>query len=130
MSTLLYPGRRVMWLPLELGAGAAVPGSRCCPAMDAAIDFTCAQHADPFDCPDALIVYHDVFGEYGLAIRDGGPSYVLIEHCPWCGTSLGKSQRDRWFEELEAIGIIEPDASNVPPQFLTSAWRQTPAKET
>jgi hypothetical protein len=40
--------------------------------MSAALAFECEQHADRFDCPDTLIVFHEVFGEYGLPVRDGG----------------------------------------------------------
>ncbi len=46
----------------------------------------CDQHADPFDCPDALL-FKDKRG-YGLIVHDGGSSYVEISHCPWCGASL------------------------------------------
>jgi len=97
--------------------------------MTAALDFSCDQHADPFECPDALVVHHEAFGEYGIVVHDGGPSYVLIRHCPWCGEDLGPSWRDQWFDALEALGITSPRTSNLPPEFLTSAWRRSPAKE-
>ena len=133
MNPRLFAGRRVMWLPLDLAYRQAVGSSHCCAAMDSAVEFTCDQHADPFECPDALIVHHEAFGEYGIAVHDGGPSYVLIAFCPWCGASLGESQRDRWFETLETLGISDPDTANVPPEYLTAAWRHArplAAKET
>jgi hypothetical protein len=126
MSTSLYPGRRVMWLPLDHAYRPPGKDHRCCcPAMVAALDFRCDQHTDPFDCPDGLIVYHEPFDEFGIAVHDGGTSYVLIQHCPWCGAKLPDSQRERWFDALEAIGITSTEAAEVPPEFLTASWRTT-----
>jgi hypothetical protein len=76
--------------------------------------------ADPFECADAIVVYNEVFDEYGIPVHDGGASYVLIEHCPWCGEKLPESQRDRWFDATEALGV---DHEALPPKFLTGAWR-------
>lgn len=39
------------------------------------------------------IVFHD--GEYGVPVRDGGSSYLVIEYCPWCGRIVrGKSAKN------------------------------------
>ena len=46
----------------------------------------CETHPDPYDCPDVLIVEFE--GTYGIPIRDGGSSRVVISHCPWCGLEL------------------------------------------
>lgn len=124
MGSGLFAGRRMMWLPLDFPVQA--PASSCCAGMQTALDFFCDQHDDVFACPDSLIVHHAPFNEWGLIVHDGGPSYVLIGHCPWCGHALGPSRRDAWFDTLEAMGITEPDASNVPPQFLTAAWHAKP----
>jgi len=62
---------------------------------------TCSLHADPFDCPDTVIVFHELFSEYGLPIRDGGQSYLLISNCPFCGARLPESGRDAWFDADE-----------------------------
>ena len=92
----------------------------CCPAMSAALAFDCEQHADAFECADALMVYNEVFDEYGIPVHDGGASYVLIEHCPWCSVRLPESQRDRWFDETDALGVEE---EKLPPRYLTREWR-------
>jgi len=122
MSSELFPGRRVLWMPLQVPwtppTEAAV---LCCAAMSAALAFTCAQHADPFDCADSLIVYNETFDEFGLVVHDGGASYVLIACGPWCGVRLPESQRDRWFEETEAKGYTD---ETLPPEYLTGAWRR------
>lgn len=48
----------------------------------------CADHPNPWDCPDALIgSFED--GRIGLMIHDGGTSLVLIAYCPWCATPTG-----------------------------------------
>ena len=56
--------------------------------MKSAIDWSCQDHSDPFDCPDALVKYSEDSGEYGLIIHDGGSSIVKIEYCPWCGLKM------------------------------------------
>ena len=62
----------------------------CCRAMAEQLDHECDQHLDPADCPDSLVAR---FGkQYGLRIHDGGSSFVVIHHCPWCGSKLGTSK--------------------------------------
>jgi hypothetical protein len=89
--------------------------------MANAVEFECDQHPDPFACADALVVYNEVMDEYGLVIHDGSPSYILIDCCPWCGTRLPASARDRWFDAVDALDL--PDGAAPPPEFLTAAWR-------
>jgi len=56
------------------------------------IDHRCDQHPTAWDCPDAVVIYHDSTGEYGLPIRTGqaasASSYLVIRFCPWCGRQL------------------------------------------
>ncbi len=99
--------------------------AHCCEAMKTHLDFSCAQHSSPFECPDALVFYSDQFAEYGLIVHNGGGgSYVLIQFCPWCGTALPESLRDRWFEELEELGYGEPLDQEIPAQYKTGAWHR------
>ncbi len=60
----------------------------CCLAMGKQIAHRCDKHPDPFDCPDNLIHFAEVDGNYGIIIHDGGSSFVTIEFCPWCGRKL------------------------------------------
>ncbi len=83
---------------------------------------TCDQHPDPLNCPDILIYYNPRHDEYALPVRDGGPSYVPIRYCPWCGAPTPESKRDRWFEELAAIGVNDPYAQDIPAHFKTDEW--------
>lgn len=87
-----------------------------------ALHFDCDEHPNPFACADSLIVYNEVMNEYGIVIHDGTASYLLIDRCPWCGTRLPESARDRWFDAVDALNLA--DGLPPPDQFLTSAWRQ------
>jgi hypothetical protein len=96
----------------------------CCERMRAAVDFQCDQHETPFECPDALIYYSEKFDEYGIIIHDGGPSFSLIAFCPWCGTKLPESQRDKYFDEIEALGFESSNDENLPDRYRSALWRK------
>ncbi|MDX2307359.1 MAG: hypothetical protein NW216_03890 [Hyphomicrobium sp.] len=123
MSESLFHGRRVLWMPLEVAwAPPSKAATFCCESMQAALDFTCPEHTNPFDCADALVVYNEVFDEFGLVVHDGGPSYILIAHCPWCGTRLPPTWRDRWFDETEALLAR---SGKIPDCYFSGAWRRS-----
>ena len=90
--------------------------------MSEMVAYTCDQHPDRFDCPDCLVSYLPKFDEYGLIIHNGGSSSMSIQFCPWCGTRLPESKRDRWFDELAALGFDDPSEQDVPDRFKTAAW--------
>jgi hypothetical protein len=90
--------------------------------MAKSLEFDCAQHIDPFECADALVIYNEIMDEYGIIIHDGSASYILIDHCPWCGTRLPASARDKWFDAVDALDL--GDGVDPPPKYLTSAWRR------
>jgi len=81
----------------------------------------CPAHPDRHDCPDALIEYIAKFDEYGIIVHDGGTSISAIRYCPWCGSPLPDSKRDRWFDELERLGV-DPSSDDIPEQFQSDAW--------
>lgn len=125
MSTRLFPARRVLWMPLALPWRPPSADARfCCSEMAASLEHHCEQHADPFDCPDVALVYNEVLDEVGIPIRDGGPSYLLISHCPWCGATLPVSARDRWFDAVEAAGLDANGEEALPPKYLSAEWRR------
>ena len=90
--------------------------------MQEQAELSCSVHAAPEDCRDALISYSDKFREYGLFIHDGGSSSQAINFCPWCGSKLPGSLRDRWFEELAALGFDDPCSQDIPEAFRSGAW--------
>lgn len=96
--------------------------THCCETMRRNLEFTCAQHSSPFECPDALVSYSPRFNEYGLIVHGGGSSVVGIAFCPWCGSKLPESLRDRWFAELEALGFGDPGVQSIPERYRTDAW--------
>ena len=98
----------------------------CCELMATAVESECEQHPVRHDCPDALLAYSSRFDEYGILIHDGGLAVCQIQYCPWCGKCLPDSKRDRWFDELEAKGISDPDDDNVPSEYLSDAWYRGP----
>ncbi len=85
------------------------------------VAFSCSEHADRFTCPDAMVQYSARFREYGLIVHDGGHSVRAISFCPWCGAHLPQSLRDRWFEELERLGI-DPHGDEIPAEYLSEQW--------
>ena len=97
--------------------------------MTAHISHHCTEHSDPFACPDALITYEQCFDEYGIIIHDGGSSVITIDYCPWCGTALPASKRDRWFETLAALGFDDPAVQSLPIAFTTDAWYRQSTSE-
>ena len=92
----------------------------CCERMRVELSRHCLRH-DRNQCPDALIEYIPKFDEYGIIIHDGGTSILEIHFCPWCGVELPTSKRERWFDELEKLGI-DPLSGNVPERFQSEAW--------
>lgn len=63
--------------------------------------------------------YDARFDHYWLT---AGQAKQQIFFCPWCGVALPGSQRDRWFDALEAEGI-DPDRDPIPEHYKTGAWR-------
>jgi hypothetical protein len=90
--------------------------------MQSQADYKCSEHADQFACPDSLIHYSEKFDEYGIIIRDGGNSVSFISFCPWCGAKLPESKRDRWFDELEALGYKDPTEQEIPAKYKCGEW--------
>ena len=99
------------------------------------VELTIALHR-VFDSPkDAIIwdVSHQCYthkiltGRYNqlstLRKKDG-ISGVCIAYCPWCGQKLPASKRERWFEELDGMGIDYSlfDTERVPEPYLSDAW--------
>jgi len=112
-------GRRI---PPSGDHARRIPPDVCCTRMAARLSEQCGRHADPFDCPDNVIYWSAPFDEYGLIVHDGGTSYLLVEYCPWCGRRLPESKRDRWFDELERLGIKNPSLDDAQEPYASDAW--------
>lgn len=66
--------------------------------------------------------YDERFDEYWIPA--GGARQCLF-YCPWCGEKLPPSQRDRWFDELEASGL-DALSDPIPEAYRSAAWREPP----
>lgn len=97
------------------------PMKHCCEAMTRQVELQCEQHPDRFDCGDALIHHSPRYREYGIIVHDGGCSFSRIQFCPWCGHRLPESLRDRWFKELEAMGL-DPSIDDIPEKYESDVW--------
>ena len=85
---------RLAQLKSEIGrTGTLTAKTLCCGTMETEVNRKCAEHSDPFDCPDHTVYYSTEFKEYGIIIHDGGSSYSVIRYCPWCGSNLPTSSR-------------------------------------
>ncbi|HZF95810.1 MAG TPA: hypothetical protein VEZ20_13180 [Allosphingosinicella sp.] len=79
-----------------------------------------AGHMDRHPQNDWGSVRYDArFDEYW--VRAGSARQCLF-FCPWCGERLPPSQRDAWFDALEAEGVF-PLHEEVPEAYRSGAWR-------
>ncbi len=99
----------------------SLTGTHCCARMQVELGRGGESEAARFRSADALLTYFEKFDEYGIIVHDGGSSFVLIQFCPWCGTQLPDSKRDRWFEELGKLGI-DPQGDSIPPEYESGIW--------
>jgi hypothetical protein len=81
----------------------------------------CEQMQGAIDDGETGISYTPKFDEFGLAVRDGGSSYITLNFCPWCGHKLPTSRRDEWFRRLEAMNIAFTK-DDIPTEFKSDAW--------
>jgi hypothetical protein len=67
------------------------------------------------------VQYDTRFDQYWVP---AGEARQALFYCPWCGEKLPPSQHNRWFDELEALGI-DPWKDEVPERYRSSAWRES-----
>lgn len=66
-------------------------GKFCCEQMRAEATRVCETHPERAGCPDCIIVKSG--SEFGIAVHDGGASWITIRFCPWCGSRLDRPRR-------------------------------------
>ncbi len=54
--------------------------------MEAHTKHDCVIHKHAWQCPDVTIIKYKK--GFGIPVRDGGSSFILIQYCPWCGKKL------------------------------------------
>ena len=87
-------------------------------------DHCCKTMQDNLGSGETAILYVPKWREYGLPVLDGGSSYILITHGPWCGITLPPSLRNRWFDLIESQGF-EPDDPKLPESLRSDVWWRT-----
>lgn len=85
----------------------------------------CCDHMQMMIDEEKSIVFIPEFREYGVPIRDGGNSFLVMEYCPWCGSKLPASLREEYFDLLEKSGISYPCPKDLLPVAMRSEkWWQ------
>ena len=97
----------------------------CCQSMrDQVLEDHSATEASPEVelSTQPKVLYLDRFDEYGITVLDNGSSFLEIHYCPWCGTKLPDSKRQRWFKELQGLGVSDLTRDEIPQAYLSDAW--------
>jgi len=68
--------------------------------------------------------YSPRFREFCLEARPGYAAAQLLRFCPFTGARLPEPLRDRFFTELEAIGLVNglADIEQAPDEFQSEDW--------
>lgn len=90
----------------------------CCAMMESNVTFDTNTLPD-----DRTVFYSKRFDEYMIPHKDG-ISGICIAYCPWCGQKLPASKRERWFEELDEMGVEFSlfETEQIPPAYLDDTW--------
>lgn len=81
----------------------------CCPSLASHISDT-----------KVSIYYYERFREYGIGTTSSAKQSIF--YCPWCGSKLPSRLRDKWFDEIDAMGIEPDDVENIPTKYLSDLW--------
>ncbi len=73
------------------------------------------------DDHDIILNYNEILDEYGISIYDRGTSVISIIYCPWCGSKLPESKRDKWFEQLGEIAYGD-ELNKIPKEYKSDQW--------
>lgn len=89
----------------------------CCDKMREQAEHSCPKCSPDELCADRLIKTPDSkSSRYGLRVRDGGSSYVVIYSCPWCATYLYPDEgqnKETDMEEDRLRGSLEAHRSTL-----------------
>lgn len=95
----------------------------CCETLDKNQNQVCEQHKG--NCPDNPFYWNAKLREFGVKLGDywkyDSWSYIQVAFCPFCGKSFPGSLRDRYFDELEKLGI-DPWNDPIPEEYTSDKW--------
>jgi hypothetical protein len=91
----------------------------CCQAMAGLTEIDAGD--GPSTRTSRPVRYHPLFDEYGLRAHPGQLTPPPWAFCPWCGRALPRSQRARWYRELDDLGLSADDP-DLPQRLLRPRW--------
>jgi hypothetical protein len=74
---------------------------------------------------DKIICYCGDCDEYGILVPDGGPSFVPMNYCPWCGGKFPASKRDLLYDVLQLLGYSGFFDEEIPSILNTDEWHKS-----
>lgn len=76
------------------------------------------------DREECGITYSPSFREFGLLVRPRSQVQQQLRFCPFTGKALPESLRDRFFDEIEKLGLIDglADIERAPAEFQSEEW--------
>lgn len=95
----------------------------CCALMAEQANLTYPEAAGALlGSTDKRIYWSPLFDEFGLICQPSA-EILLIANCPFCGTRLPPSQRNKWFAKLGSVGW-KNWGDPIPREFFFHAWRE------
>ena len=76
------------------------------------------------DREECALGYSPKVREFFLRVRPGSAVHQTLAFCPFSGKAFPEPLRDRFFDELEALGLIDglADVERAPAEFQSEAW--------
>ncbi|KWW97981.1 hypothetical protein TH66_21815 [Carbonactinospora thermoautotrophica] len=87
-------------------------------------DHCCSQMAYAVSEDDLPVRYKPKTREWGIDYL-GGPSYYLLEYCPWCGKKLPSDLTEEWYRRVEQLGHEDPwlvEDEDLPEALRSDRW--------
>jgi hypothetical protein len=76
------------------------------------------------DREECGLSYSPKVREFSLLVRPDGEAGQMLHFCPFSGKPFPDSLRDRFFDELDAMGLTDglADVERAPAEFQSEAW--------
>jgi hypothetical protein len=96
-----------------------VPTHHCCVEMA----FNLAHPIlTPHQGRNRVINWIAATNEYYIPVAHDGYAATIINYCPWCGSLLGESKNQEWYQRLYDLGYTDPGNDDLPKEFQTDKW--------
>ncbi len=96
----------------------------CCKQLNDHLNNVCEQHKG--NCPDSPFNYNPKMREFSVKLGEYWiypvhGEILVINNCPFCGYKFPDSLRDKYFEDMEKLGI-NPWINEVPEEYKSDKW--------